>query len=75
MSKKIFEISEDISSPGYFMLNFLQDLIAKNFLLAQMGFETEKRGVPEKYKKEVNDLIWKFLWDNKTNQIEETYVA
>jgi hypothetical protein len=30
-----------------------------------MGFETEMRGIPEKYKKEVNDLIWKFLWDNK----------
>jgi hypothetical protein len=24
-----------------------------------MGFETEMRGIPEKYKKEVNDLIWK----------------
>jgi hypothetical protein len=45
-------------------------LIVKNFLLAQMGFETEIRGIPEKYKKEVNDLIWKFLWDNKPNQIE-----
>ena len=30
-----------------------------------MGYETEMRGIPEKYKKEVNDLIWKFLWDNK----------
>jgi hypothetical protein len=36
-------------------------------VLAQMGFETEIRGIPEKYKKEVNDLIWKFLWDNKPN--------
>ena len=35
-----------------------------------MGFETEMRGIPEKYKKEVNDLIWKFLWDIKPNQIE-----
>jgi hypothetical protein len=26
-------------------------LIVKNFLLAQMGFETEMRGIPEKYKK------------------------
>jgi hypothetical protein len=40
-------------------------LIVNNFLLAQMGFETEMKGIPEKYKKEVNDLIWKFLWDNK----------
>jgi hypothetical protein len=30
-----------------------------------MGFETEMRKVPEKYKKEVNELIWKFIWDNK----------
>jgi hypothetical protein len=29
-------------------------LIVKNFLLAQMGFETEMRGIPEKYKKEVS---------------------
>jgi hypothetical protein len=40
-------------------------LIVKKFLLAQMGFETEMREIPEKYKKELNDLIWKFLWDNK----------
>ena len=26
-------------------------LIVKKFLLAQMGFETEMRGIPEKYKK------------------------
>ena len=33
-------------------------LIVKKFLLAQMGFETEMRGVPEKYKKkEGYDLI------------------
>jgi hypothetical protein len=31
-------------------------LIVKNFLLAQMGFETEMRGIPEKYKKEVNRI-------------------
>jgi hypothetical protein len=36
-----------------------------------MGFETEMRGIPEKYKKEVNDLIWKFLWDNKPNQSQK----
>jgi len=45
-------------------------LIAKIIMLAQMGFETEKRGVPEKYKKEANYLIWKFIWGNKPTQIE-----
>jgi hypothetical protein len=54
---------------GRFPLN-LPTLIVKIFLLAQMGFETEMRGIPEKYKKEVNDLIWKFVWDNKPSQIE-----
>jgi hypothetical protein len=28
--------------------------------------------VPEKYKKEVNALIWKFIWDNKPSQIERS---
>ena len=45
-------------------------LIGKNFLLAQMEFGNEMRGIPEKYEKKVNDLIWKFLWDNKPSQIE-----
>jgi len=45
-------------------------LFAKKIMLAQMGFETKMKGVPEKYKKkEANDLIWKFIWDNKPNQI------
>jgi hypothetical protein len=35
-----------------------------------MGFETEMRGVPAKYKKEANDLIWKFIWDNTPSKIE-----
>ena len=45
-------------------------LIARNILLAQMGFETEMRGVPPKYKKEANDLIWKFIWDNTPSKID-----
>jgi hypothetical protein len=48
------------------------NLIVENFLLAQMRFETEMRGIPEKYKKEVNDLIWKFIWDNKPNHIDRS---
>jgi hypothetical protein len=40
-----------------------------------MGFENEMRGIPEKYKKEVNNLTWKFLWDNKPNQIERNVVS
>ena len=36
-------------------------IIVKNFLLTQMGFETEMSGIPIKYKKVVNDFIWKFI--------------
>jgi hypothetical protein len=28
------------------------------------------RWYPRNTKKEVNDLIWKFIWDNKPNQVE-----
>ena len=35
-----------------------------------IGFEVECNGIPEKYVKEINSLIWNFLWNGKTNQIE-----
>jgi hypothetical protein len=41
-----------INSPGYYatMLNFLQALIVKIFLLVQIEFETEMRG----YQRNIN---------------------
>jgi hypothetical protein len=30
----------------------------------------EIKGYKKNIKKEVNDLIWKFIWDNKPNKIE-----
>ena len=36
-----------------------------------MGFETEMRGYQTNIKKEANDLIWKYIWDSKPNQIEK----
>jgi hypothetical protein len=30
----------------------------------------EMKGYKRNIKKEVNDLIWKFIWENKPNQIE-----
>jgi hypothetical protein len=30
------------------------------------------RWYPRNIKKEVNDLIWKFIWDNKPNQEERS---
>ena len=54
--KNIFEVSEYkkmyFNSPGYYatMLNFLQALIVKIFLLVQIEFETEMRG----YQRNIN---------------------
>ena len=28
------------------------------------------RGIPEKYECEINNLLWAFIWDGKTNQIK-----
>ena len=32
-------------------------------------------GFPGKFKKEIETLIWDFIWDGKVNQIEEMYVV
>jgi hypothetical protein len=28
------------------------------------------RGIPEKYEREINNLLWAFIWDGQTNQIK-----
>ena len=45
-------------------------LIIKSLIISQIGFEIEMRGIPEKYKKEINELMWFFIWDGKVNQIK-----
>jgi hypothetical protein len=30
------------------------------------------RGIPDKYVKEINDIMWCFVWSDKTNQINRT---
>ena len=45
-----------------------------SFMLSVIGFEVECNGIPEKYVKEINSLIWNFLWNGKTNQIERNIV-
>jgi hypothetical protein len=39
------------STPNLLSYFWGKTIIVKNFLLAQMGFETGMRGIPEKYKK------------------------
>ena len=45
-------------------------LIVKSTLISLCGYEIEIRGVPEKFKKEIIDLIWNFIWGGKVNQID-----
>ena len=42
----------------------------KNILISYCGFEIEMKGIPEKFKKEIETLIWDFIWDGKVNQIK-----
>jgi hypothetical protein len=45
-------------------------LILKSFVLSLIEYEIEMRGIPEKYEREINNLLWSFIWDGKTNQIK-----
>ena len=45
-------------------------LIIKSLIYSVIGYEIEIRGIPDIYMKEINTLVWNFLWDNKTNRIE-----
>jgi hypothetical protein len=42
----------------------------KNLLLSYCGFEIEMKGIPDKFKKEIETLIWDFIWEGKVNQIK-----
>ena len=44
-------------------------LIIKSFVLSVIGYEIEMRGIPLKYEKDINNIIWSFVWDGKTNQV------
>ena len=35
-----------------------------------MGYEIEMRGIPDRFQNEINVIIWKFIWDDKVNQID-----
>ena len=48
----------------------VKTLIVKNLLVSQMGYEIEMRGIPDKSKSEIYVIIWKFIWDDKVNQID-----
>ena len=40
-------------------------LVIKTLLLSQIGFLTESLVIPEKNVKEIESLLWSFLWNNK----------
>ena len=41
----------------------------KNLLL-YCGFENEMKGIPDKFEKEIETLIWDFIWEGKVDQIK-----
>ena len=45
-------------------------IIVKNLLLSYYGFEIEMKGIPDQFKKEIEALIWDFIWEGKVNQIK-----
>jgi hypothetical protein len=45
-------------------------VIVENLLVSQMGYEIEMRGIPDRFQNEINVIIWKFIWDDKVNQID-----
>ena len=45
-------------------------IIVKNLLISYCGFEIEMKGIPDKFKKEIETLIWDFIWVGKVNQIK-----
>jgi hypothetical protein len=50
---------------------FINDTINKFYSsISYCGFEIEMKGIPDKFKKEIETLIWDFIWDEKVNQIK-----
>jgi hypothetical protein len=41
---------------------FGKKLIIKSFVLSVIGYEIEMRGIPVKFEKEINSIIWDFIW-------------
>ena len=48
---------------------FGKKLIIKSFVLSVIGYEIEMRCIPVKFAKEINSIIWDFIWDGETKQI------
>ena len=46
-----------------------KSLIIQSLIISKIGFELEAKGIPEKYIKEINKLIWSFVWDGKKEQV------
>ena len=42
--------------------------IIKSFVFSVIGYEIEMRGISEKYEKEINYIMWDFIWDCKRNK-------
>ncbi len=38
-------------------------------VLSVIGYEIEMRGIPIKYEKDINSIMWSFIWDGKPNRV------
>lgn len=43
--------------------------IIKTFIISQFLYVTSAIPIPERYSKEINTMIWKFIWDNGVERI------
>lgn len=47
-----------------------KNLILKSLVIAQIGFEIEMRGIPDKFLREIDKIIWSFVWDSKIDLVQ-----
>jgi hypothetical protein len=50
-------------------------IIVKNLLLSYCGFEIEMKGIPDKFKKEIETLMWDLYGRGKLIRLKEMYVV
>jgi hypothetical protein len=59
----------------FYFIKDLSDLtlIVKNLLVSQMGYEIEMRSIPDRLKNEIKVIIWKLIWADIENTLNQIY--
>ena len=50
-------------------------LIIKTFLISQMNFEIEMKSIPKNIVKEIDKILWNFLWNGKQPLVNKQTVC